>query len=157
VCGRPDRASQGLSLPARPLPDLLVVDRQNLLLTKPLEVLVENDGVEVRKADTQRTCRHSNRRSMTTLRHARSTKPGKAAPSLCSVTYPDYKSRLLSVSDLMEPLRPLVDRKLIQMISSRSFAAGDFFLHPSCVVKTNPKLARYVASEIRIDRERLRR
>jgi CRISPR-associated protein Cas1 len=69
----------------------------------------------------------------------------------------DRKGRASLVYDLMEPLRPLVDRKLIEMIRSRSFAAGDFFLHPSGVVRLNPKLARYVASEIKIEREEIER
>jgi CRISP-associated protein Cas1 len=56
----------------------------------------------------------------------------------------DKKGRASLIYDLMEPLRPMVDRKLIEMIRSRSFAAGDFFLHPSGVVRLNPKLARYV-------------
>jgi hypothetical protein len=41
------------------------------------------------------------------------------------------------------------------MIRSRSFAAGDFFLHPSGVVRLNPKLARYVASEVQVERQTL--
>jgi len=65
----------------------------------------------------------------------------------------DKKGRASLVYDLMEPLRPLIDRKLIEMIQTRSFAAGDFFLHPSGVVRLNPKLAKYVASEIRVGRE----
>jgi CRISPR-associated protein Cas1 len=67
----------------------------------------------------------------------------------------DKKGRASLVYDLMEPLRPLVDRKLIEMIRSRSFAAGDFFLHPSGVVRLNTKLARYVASEIQIGQEEI--
>jgi len=65
----------------------------------------------------------------------------------------DKKGRASLVYDLMEPLRPLIDCKLIEMIQSRSFAAGDFFLHPSGVVRLNPKLPKYVASEIRVGRE----
>lgn len=48
-----------------------------------------------------------------------------------------------------------MDRKLIEMIRSRSFAAGDFFLQPSGVVRLNPKLAKYVSSEIQVERETL--
>lgn len=63
------------------------------------------------------------------------------------------KSRTSFVYDFMEPLRPIVDRKLIEIIRSRSFAAADFFLLPSGVVRLNPKLAKYIASEVEIDRE----
>ena len=63
------------------------------------------------------------------------------------------RGRTSLVYDLMEPLRPLVDRKLIEMICSRSFASADFYLHPSSVVRLNPKLARYIAENIRVDLE----
>ncbi len=53
----------------------------------------------------------------------------------------------------MEPLRPVVDRKLVEMIRSRSFAAADFILHPYGVVRLNPKLARYIATSSRIERQ----
>jgi CRISPR-associated protein Cas1 len=69
----------------------------------------------------------------------------------------DKKGRASLVYDLMEPLRPQVDRKLIEMIRSRSLSAGDFFLHPSGVVRLNPKLATYLASEIHIRREEIER
>ena len=55
----------------------------------------------------------------------------------------------------MEPLRPVVDRKLIELIQSCSFAAADFFLQPSGVVRLNPKLAKYLASEIQVGREQI--
>ena len=69
----------------------------------------------------------------------------------------DRKGRASLVYDLMEPLRPAVDRKLVEMISSRSFAAADFFLHPSGVVRLNPKLAKYVAGNVRVEREKVER
>ena len=62
----------------------------------------------------------------------------------------DRKGRTSLIYDLMEPFRPLVDRQLIEMVQSRSFAAEDFFLHPSGVVRLNPKLARYVAGNFRV-------
>jgi CRISPR-associated protein Cas1 len=69
----------------------------------------------------------------------------------------DKKGRASLVYDLMEPLRPLVDRKLVEMIRSRSFAAADFFLHPSGVVRLNPKLAKYVAGNVRAEQEEIER
>jgi CRISP-associated protein Cas1 len=67
----------------------------------------------------------------------------------------DKKGRASLVYDLMEPLRPLIDRKLLELFRSCSFTAADFFLHPSGVVRLNPKLAKYVASEIRVEREEI--
>jgi hypothetical protein len=43
------------------------------------------------------------------------------------------------------------------MIRSRSFAAADFFLHPSGVVRLNPKLAKYVAGNVRAEQEEIER
>jgi hypothetical protein len=51
----------------------------------------------------------------------------------------------------------MVDRKLIEMIGSRSFAAGDFYLHPSGMARLNPKLAKYVTSAIQIERGKIER
>lgn len=51
----------------------------------------------------------------------------------------------------MEPLRPVVDRKLIEMIRYRWFAAADFYLRPSGAVRLNPKLAKYLSSETRVE------
>jgi len=67
----------------------------------------------------------------------------------------DRKGKTSLVYDLMEPLKPVIDRKLIETVRSRPFAAADFFLHPSGVVRLNPKLARYVASEIQVEREQI--
>lgn len=67
----------------------------------------------------------------------------------------DRKGRASFVYDLMEPLRPVVDRKLIEIIQSRSFAAADFFLQPSGVVRLNLKLTKYLASEIHVGRQEL--
>lgn len=69
----------------------------------------------------------------------------------------DRKGRTSLIYDLMEPLRPVVDSKFMEILGSRSFAAGDFFLHPSGVVRLNPKLARYVASKIRVELEEIER
>jgi CRISP-associated protein Cas1 len=69
----------------------------------------------------------------------------------------DKRGRTSLAYDLMEPLRPLVDRKLIEMIRSRSFAAADFFLHPSGTVRLNPKLARYVVGNVRVGRTEMER
>lgn len=69
----------------------------------------------------------------------------------------DRKGRASLVYDLMEPLRPVVDRKLVELIRSRSFAAGDFFLLATGVVRCNPKLTKYVASEIHVGQKEIER
>jgi CRISPR/Cas system-associated endonuclease Cas1 len=94
---------------------------------------------------------------MTTGRHARSTTPEIVAPYLCSGTHPDRWRRSSLVYDLLEPLRPQVDRQPILMVRSRSFAAGDFSLHPSGLVRLNPKQVRYAVSEIRVGAEQTER
>jgi CRISP-associated protein Cas1 len=48
------------------------------------------------------------------------------------------------VFDLMEPLRPIVDRKILEFVQSRSFHAADFTLADNGNCRLNPELARNV-------------
>src|ERR687898_197039 len=90
----------------------------------------------------------------TTLLHSHPTMLEIVAPFwVMRLTPSDRRSRPPLVHDLMEPLRSLVDPKLIEMIRFRSFASGDIPLHPSGVVRLKPKLVRYVASEIQVEWE----
>jgi len=52
------------------------------------------------------------------------------------------------VYDLMEPLRPVVDRKLLEFVQRQTFVAGDFTLTSTGVCRLNPQLARNVVREI---------
>jgi len=59
-----------------------------------------------------------------------------------------YSGKHGLVYDLMEPLRPLVDRKLLEFVQRQTFAAGDFTLASNGVCRLNPQLARNVVREI---------
>jgi len=50
------------------------------------------------------------------------------------------------VFDLMEPLRPVIDRELLRFIESHVFARSDFPIGDDGVVRLHPQLARAVAS-----------
>lgn len=47
--------------------------------------------------------------------------------------------------DLMEPLRPAVDRSVLQLIAEECFSGGDFHLQSDGVCRLNPSLAKLVA------------
>ena len=46
------------------------------------------------------------------------------------------------VYDLMEPLRPIVDRKVLEFVQSRTFHPADFTLGNNGSCRLNPELAR---------------
>lgn len=48
--------------------------------------------------------------------------------------------------DLMEPLRPVVDRAVLQLVAEETFSGSDFQLQSDGVCRLNPELARIVAS-----------
>lgn len=54
------------------------------------------------------------------------------------------------VHDLMEPLRPIVDRAVLQFVQEEPLAPGDFVLLNSGVCRLNPQLARNVVRAIDI-------
>jgi len=45
----------------------------------------------------------------------------------------------------MEPMRPRVDRAVLHLIDTVTFAGGDFSIQPDGVCGLNPELARRVA------------
>lgn len=49
------------------------------------------------------------------------------------------------VYDLMEPLRPVVDRKVLEFALSHEFSAGDFLINKVGGCRINPQLARVIA------------
>jgi CRISPR-associated endonuclease Cas1 len=57
--------------------------------------------------------------------------------------------RLALVYDLMEPLRPIVDRIVLRFVLSQQFVTKDFLLSPSGVCRLHPILAKR-ASEISV-------
>jgi CRISP-associated protein Cas1 len=52
------------------------------------------------------------------------------------------------VFDLMEPLRPIVDRKILEFVQSRTFHAAYFTLANNGCCRLNPELARNVVRAI---------
>lgn len=48
------------------------------------------------------------------------------------------------VFDLMEPLRPIVDRKVLQFVQSHTFHPADFTIRSDGVCRLNPEMARNV-------------
>ncbi len=47
------------------------------------------------------------------------------------------------VYDRMEPLRPVVDRTILKLVSEKTFSGADFQLQSNGVVRVNPELARW--------------
>jgi CRISP-associated protein Cas1 len=56
----------------------------------------------------------------------------------------NYRGKQGLVFDLMEPLRPFVDRKVLEFVQRQSFAPGDFILLDDGICRLNPQLARNV-------------
>jgi CRISPR-associated protein Cas1 len=65
-----------------------------------------------------------------------------------SVSYLDAMKhgRPSLIFDLIEPLRPRLDRRLIEFISSNTFTKDDFTISIQGVCKLNPQLARRIVS-----------
>jgi CRISP-associated protein Cas1 len=61
-------------------------------------------------------------------------------------SYPVGKTAL--VYDLMEPLRPIVDRAVLQFVQRATFSSFDFSVTPKGVCRLNPQLARNVVRMI---------
>jgi CRISPR-associated protein Cas1 len=47
--------------------------------------------------------------------------------------------------DRMEPMRPVVDRVILELVRTTVFSGGDFSIQPDGVCRLNPELARRVA------------
>ena len=50
------------------------------------------------------------------------------------------------VLDLMEPERPLVDRKVLEFVQAHTFYPADFTIRSDGVCRINPEMARHIAS-----------
>jgi CRISPR-associated protein Cas1 len=55
------------------------------------------------------------------------------------------------VYDLMEPLRPLVDRLVLDFVRSQTFPPSDFVLRDDGVRRLHPQLAREAAARLARD------
>jgi CRISPR-associated protein Cas1 len=52
------------------------------------------------------------------------------------------------VLDLMEPLRPIVDRRVLEFVQAHAFHPTDFMLRSDGVCRLNPQMARHVVRQI---------
>lgn len=59
-----------------------------------------------------------------------------------------YRNRIPLVYDLMEPLRPTVDRAVLDFALSHTFTPGDFTINQWGGCRLNPQLAKVVASRL---------
>jgi CRISPR-associated protein Cas1 len=59
-----------------------------------------------------------------------------------------WRERQGLVLDLMEPMRPVVDRAVLRFVQSHTFSAGDVTLRDDGVCRLNPQLARQVVSMV---------
>jgi CRISPR-associated protein Cas1 len=50
--------------------------------------------------------------------------------------------------DRIEPMRPVVDRAVLQLINSTTFAGADFSIQSDGACRLNPALARHVARSV---------
>ena len=62
-----------------------------------------------------------------------------------------YRGKEALVLDLMEPLRPVVDRGLLALVRQHVFEPGDFTLTNEGVCRLNPQLTRAVAQQCSVD------
>lgn len=53
--------------------------------------------------------------------------------------------------DLMEPMRPVIDRVILRLIAEETFSGADFDLQTDGVVRINPEFARIIASPVWIN------
>jgi CRISPR-associated protein Cas1 len=56
------------------------------------------------------------------------------------------KNRIPLVYDLMEPLRPVVDRQILEFVLSHTFTPGDFAINNWGGCRLNPQMAKVVAN-----------
>jgi CRISPR-associated protein Cas1 len=55
------------------------------------------------------------------------------------------------VLDLMEPLRPVVDRRVLDFVQAHTFHPADFTIRSDGVCRLNPEMAKYVVSRLGIE------
>lgn len=55
-----------------------------------------------------------------------------------------YDDQHALIFDLMEPLRPIVDRRVLELVHRHTFTPGDFTLTVDGICRLNPQLARVV-------------
>jgi CRISPR-associated endonuclease Cas1 len=66
------------------------------------------------------------------------------------------KERAALVFDLMEPLRPVVDRVVLELVGNKTFEPADFTIRTDGVCRLNPQLAKQLVSKLASDLENSR-
>lgn len=56
----------------------------------------------------------------------------------------NVKNRDSLVFDLMEPARPVMDRKILEFVLDRTFSPDDFILNKNGICRLHPQFARYI-------------
>jgi len=65
-----------------------------------------------------------------------------------AVIHGTFKNKIPLVYDLMEPLRPVVDRAILKFALSNTFMPGDFSINRWGACRLNPQMVKVVASQI---------
>jgi CRISPR-associated endonuclease Cas1 len=60
----------------------------------------------------------------------------------------NHPGRVAFVYDLMEPLRPVVDRQVLELVRSRTFTASDFVMTARGVCRLHPQLAKVISLKV---------
>ncbi len=60
-----------------------------------------------------------------------------------AISKPYAANRSAFVLDLMEPLRPIIDRKAFELLQSHTFHPADFTIRFDGVCRLNPEMARH--------------
>lgn len=58
------------------------------------------------------------------------------------------EGRTTLIFDLMEPLRPIMDRKILKFVLERTFSPADFILNKNGVCRLHPQFARFVVKSV---------
>jgi CRISPR-associated endonuclease Cas1 len=64
------------------------------------------------------------------------------------ILHSHYQDKLPLVYDLMEPLRPLVDQRILALVAANVFVPADFAMQENGQVRLNPQLARHLVAKI---------
>ena len=62
------------------------------------------------------------------------------------VLHGSYSGKNGLVFDLMEPLRPIIDRKVLEFVQGHTFHPVDFTIRSDGVCRLNPEMARHVVT-----------
>ncbi len=74
----------------------------------------------------------------------------------CGILHADKRGRDSLVYDLMEPLRPVVDRLLLGMLRKTTFTYGDFIRGNDGACHLHPQLARFIVAACRVYNQDMR-